>query len=155
MSKARNYCFTFNNYTVEEHTDIMVIECKYLVIGKEIGESGTPHLQGFIAFNNQRSFNGMKKLIPRAHIEVAKTIDEAIEYCKKDGEFFEKGEPPMSQKRKGEQGKEYWEDILKKAKSGNLEFLRVLRSEYICIKPRVLRSDIYASNLGYSEVNIM
>ena len=92
MSRVQNYCFTLNNYTVEEETDVMTIDCKYLVIGREVGENGTPHLQGFIAFTNAKSFKAVKTLMLRAPLEVAATIDEAITYCKKDGEFFEKGE---------------------------------------------------------------
>lgn len=95
MSKARGYCFTLNNYTDEEHEMILNIPCVYQIMGKEIGDSGTPHIQGFIYFENPRSFNAIKKLMPKAHIEVMKgTPSQAAEYCKKDKDFSETGELP-------------------------------------------------------------
>lgn len=72
MSKSRAYCFTLNNYTEEEYLSVTSLESKYLVVGKEKGESGTPHLQGFIYFENPRGFNSVKKSIPRAHLEISK-----------------------------------------------------------------------------------
>lgn len=100
MSKSRAYCFTLNNYTDLEHTTISEMECRYLCIGKEIGESGTPHLQGYVYFASPRSLNSIKKLMPRAHLEVAKGNPvQASDYCKKDGDFIESGELPAQGKR--------------------------------------------------------
>ena len=45
----------------KEYNALQTIECKYQIIGKEIGEKGTPHLQGFIAFKSARSFNAVRK----------------------------------------------------------------------------------------------
>ena len=78
MERARNYCFTLNNYSDKERTSVAATECKYLVFGKKVSESETPHLQGFISFKNAKSFKAVKKILPRAHIETAITIDEAI-----------------------------------------------------------------------------
>lgn len=93
-SKMRNFCFTLNNYSNLEYTLLKDLECKYIVIGEEVGESGTPHLQGYVEFKNPRSFKGIKKIIgDRAHIERRYgTSTQAADYCKKDGKFFEKGE---------------------------------------------------------------
>lgn len=100
MSKSRNYCFTINNYTDLEYTTVQAIDCRYLVVGKETGESGTPHLQGFVVFESPRSLSGVKKLMPRAHLEPAKgTPLQASQYCKKDGDFYEKGDLPSQGKR--------------------------------------------------------
>ena len=96
--RSKNYVFTVNNYT---DADIAHLEelgksdkITYLVWGKEVGESGTPHLQGFVQFSNRRSFNVAKNLIGRCnpHIEQSKSIKKAVEYCKKDGDFVEFGE---------------------------------------------------------------
>jgi hypothetical protein len=101
MSKSRAYCFTLNNYTDLEYTAIQEIECRYLCVGREVGESGTPHLQGYIYFDNPRSFNSVKKLLgTRTHIEIAKGSSlQASNYCKKDGNFLEKGEIPQQGQR--------------------------------------------------------
>jgi len=44
MERSRNFVFTLNNYTTEEVELVKEWDCKYLIFGKEIGESGTPHL---------------------------------------------------------------------------------------------------------------
>jgi len=99
MDKHRSYSFTLNNYTEDEQLSLQKIDCKYIIFGKEVGESGTPHLQGMINFKSPISFNSIKKKIPRAHIE--KTIDQhgSMEYCKKDNDYYEAGEPPAQGKR--------------------------------------------------------
>lgn len=83
--KSRNWCFTLNNYTVEELTQITqrFRNEKYL-FQEEVGEQKTPHLQGVIGFKNARSFNSVKKLIPRAHIEVCRSFAASVLYCSKE-----------------------------------------------------------------------
>lgn len=93
MSKFRNWCFTLNNYTEDEYNNILGWESvKYLVIGKEVGDSGTPHLQGYVEFINPRTLKGLKNLNSKIHWEQRKgTGKEASEYCKKDKNFKEVG----------------------------------------------------------------
>lgn len=45
-NRVRRFCFTLNNYTKEEEDYLQAFPCTWLVMGKEVGESGTPHLQG-------------------------------------------------------------------------------------------------------------
>ena len=52
-TKDRAYCFTLNNYTEEEYQSIISTKYDYIVVGQEIGETGTPHLQGFIYHANK------------------------------------------------------------------------------------------------------
>lgn len=94
MSKSRNFTFTFNNYPDTLLVDS--IDCKYIIYGKEIGESGTPHLQGFISFEIQKTFKSMCKLLPGCHVEIARSAIASVEYCKKDGVFVERGTPPLT-----------------------------------------------------------
>lgn len=92
MSQNRCWVFTVNNYTPEELDHIKTIDCKYLIVGEEVGEKGTPHLQGYIEFKAGKRLCTMKKLIPRAHFEVRRgTAQQAATYCKKDGKFHEVG----------------------------------------------------------------
>lgn len=97
MSKAKNWCFTINNYTQSDESKIKEYgatdACIYLCIGREVGENGTPHLQGFIAFRERQRLSQVHAAISeRGHFEVAKgTPAQASQYCKKDGDFIECG----------------------------------------------------------------
>lgn len=101
--------FTINNYSEEEYEAVRAIfhdkknRIDYIVVGKEKGESGTPHLQGFVAFALRKKFDTVKKLLGgRGHLEpVRVTPDKAAAYCKKDGDFFEKGKLPEEIKKQG------------------------------------------------------
>lgn len=100
-SQRKRWCFTLNNFTPAEYDAIVssVDNYDYLVVGKEVGESGTPHLQGFFILKTKLRLNQVKALVSaRAHFEAARgTPSQASLYCKKDGEFFEHGELPQSQ----------------------------------------------------------
>lgn len=107
---SRGYCWTLNNYTQEEvdnlktwgQKEVDSEKVKYLIAGEEIGdEKKTPHLQGFIYYKNKKKAIDVKKDIgKRAHIEVAKgTPQQAANYCKKDGKFWEIGLVPIKGKR--------------------------------------------------------
>ena len=99
-TKSRSYVFTLNNYTQEEYNELLEIEARYKVIGKEVGEQGTPHLQGYIYFENPKSMNPLKKINKRIHWEQAKgTPVQASEYCKKENNFYEDGELPSQGRR--------------------------------------------------------
>lgn len=98
-TKFRNFCFTLNNWTTEEETKLMQW-CKegdlvkYAIWGQEVGESGTPHLQGYVELSKKRAFNSIRKvLFGRGHVEKRRgTPQQAADYCKKDAEIvFEHG----------------------------------------------------------------
>lgn len=101
-TSAKHWCWTLNNPTDVEQQSLVALGTElpnpicYLVFGKETGENGTPHLQGFISLSSRKSFPWVKNAISeRAHIEVAKgTTKQASDYCKKDGDFQEFGELP-------------------------------------------------------------
>lgn len=96
--KATHWCFTLNNYTDLDIARCAVFfaeSCKYLIYGKEVGESGTPHLQGYFCLKNQKTLTALKKVFATAHFEVKRgTVTEAVVYCKKDGDYLEFGNLP-------------------------------------------------------------
>jgi len=98
--RHRRWCFTLNHYSEDEIGSLDNLTCKYLIYGKEVGESGTPHLQGFLIFEDLVSLAKCKERIPRAHLEPAKgSSEQASDYCKKDGDFVERGVLNQSGKR--------------------------------------------------------
>lgn len=100
MPGAKHWCFTYNNYTAAIEAGIVeLVEnglVEYLVYGREVGENGTPHLQGYIVFATRRTLPLARALVGGGHFEVKRgTSAQAITYCKKDGDFEEHGVPPV------------------------------------------------------------
>lgn len=94
--RTRNVCFTLNNYTED---DIRVLSgvtefqiggrslCNFIVFQKEVGASGTPHLQGYMEFPVKRTWRSLRKINPTlAKLSLQNrrgTQDQAIHYCMK------------------------------------------------------------------------
>lgn len=98
-SKAKNWVFTLNNYTEEELQFFQGLHATnkdvlYVLFGREVGEEGTPHLQGMLCFSKRFTMGNMKRLNPRAHFECTRRLAESVVYCKKDNDFFEYGQCP-------------------------------------------------------------
>lgn len=89
--RCRRWCFTLNN-PLPGSLELLVKQfgergAKY-VIGREIGEEGTPHLQGYVNFNGLIRFSTLKRQWPRCHWEAARGSEQQnIKYCSKDGGF--------------------------------------------------------------------
>jgi len=93
MSRVRRYCYTYNNYDTKGMDVINSIECRYMIYGKEIGESGTPHLQGYVEMNKAIELKTMVKRYPGIHWIVCNgTQAENIKYCSKGGDIVEMGD---------------------------------------------------------------
>lgn len=88
---SRRFCLTVNNWSEEEYKslkDYFDTKATQYIIGKEVGESGTPHLQAYCEFKNAVRYDTIKKISERAHIEKAKGGKKAnYEYCSKDGNY--------------------------------------------------------------------
>nr|QTE03329.1 MAG: replication-associated protein [Anser anser CRESS-DNA-virus sp.] len=97
--RSRAWCFTINNDTFDDLDMLLEAEFVYCIFGFEMGENETPHIQGYIYFENPREMKGIKKKVfPRAHLEIARgSPEQNYEYCSKDGEYYEFGEKPSGQ----------------------------------------------------------
>lgn len=85
--KTRNWSFTLNNYTEEQLEQMEHMENMKMVFGKEVGENGTKHLQGYIEFKSPRTMSGVKKTlgIKQIHLEPSyKGRMANIRYCIKE-----------------------------------------------------------------------
>lgn len=167
MSRYRDYVFTVNNFSEEDEQQCWALpweckDCRYIVVGKEVGESGTPHLQGYISFKQPKSLKQLKDFFPTAHFEPRKgTPSQAAEYCKKDGDFFEWGEIPMDNVAKGLAGAAAMEqlmaDTLECVRQGDYKSIPVAAThfikaaEYRVLKEQEQERDL--STMNYDDDN--
>lgn len=100
MVQTKHYVFTLNNYTQDDIQRLRSIQeaCAYIIFGKEVGNSGTPHLQGYVCFKQVKTFLQAKNLIgTRAHIERKRgSPKEAADYCMKENDYEEFGVLPTT-----------------------------------------------------------
>lgn len=104
----RAYCFTLNNYC-DGHILALQRELTamsdYIVYGKEVGEQGTPHLQGYCKLKKKTRINTIHKFwdeIVGKRANISKANGNAAQnrvYCTKDGDYYESGEIPRQGKR--------------------------------------------------------
>lgn len=98
----RNVCFTINNPTREDADRIAESErVSYWIMGLEVGESGTEHIQGYLELAKRMRFKSVVQwLLPRGHLEPRRgSQKQAIEYCKKAGKWKEGGKPKRQGRR--------------------------------------------------------
>ena len=105
--QSRRWVFTLNNYT-DADVDALVADKEgrftYIVFGKEVGEQGVPHLQGYFELAKRRGPRGLADSLPglaRARLAVAQgTAEQNKAYChKSDEDGFEAGKPMAQGKR--------------------------------------------------------
>jgi len=119
-SLAKRWVFTINNYTAATELHLKGCDFEYCCYGREVGETGTKHLQGCICFAAKKRLTAVSKIIPHAHLEIMRgNIVEASDYCKKDGDFEEMGVMPDIDN--GANEKKRWSDAIAACKAGNLD----------------------------------
>lgn len=99
---SRCYCFTLNNYTEEETAELSQCKppLKGMWWGREVGENGTPHLQGYMTLTKPMRITGIAKIpgCRRMHLEVRRgTHQEAITYCGKESPLEKYGDTTRAQ----------------------------------------------------------
>lgn len=101
--QAKHWCFTLNNPDIFEDAVVAEMESipfKYLVFQLEEGENGTPHYQGYVAWEKQHRLSELTPIFGHAaHWEICRgTPKQNREYCTKAegriGDFCEVGDFP-------------------------------------------------------------
>lgn len=96
-SQCVRWCFTLNNYKSEDVEKIKLVSSnssKYWLFGFEVGEKGTPHLQGYVELKKKARLTEIKKLydIKEIHWEKCKGKRESnLNYCTKDKHYYLNG----------------------------------------------------------------
>lgn len=118
MSQSKFWCFTLNNYEglLQFNEDNM----DYLVYQEEVGENGTPHLQGYVEFKRRIRMGQAKEYLGEDTIHLERrmgTAAQAIAYCKKAGRVggpYEWGVVAIGARRQGQRGElhEFREAVL-------------------------------------------
>lgn len=138
----KSWCFTLNNYTPADVDRLSrPIDCiDYLIFGKEVGESGTPHLQGTVCFKSRKGLAQVIAVIGQCHCSPTRNLAQSIEYCKKEGNFVEWGIVPTTNA-----GKRTDLDAFKDSVKGgvtDLSELRELHSSVCALYPRFVKEYI-------------
>ena len=104
--RYRRWVITWNNWTehfrsnasaqtiVETINQQSGILHQYIIVAKETApETKKQHLQIYVEYINQSTFNQMKQRYPGAHIEVAFSPGyQCSQYAKKEKDYYEEGE---------------------------------------------------------------
>lgn len=93
------WCFTYNNYEVEliERIERLLKHvCDWYVFQEEIGEQGTPHLQGTLKLKKRARLTEMKRVLGKdVRWSVTKSCSASVAYCSKEdtraGQIFTYG----------------------------------------------------------------
>lgn len=140
MSKAKHWAFTLNNYSEEDESKLREAfdagGVSYLVYGKEVSPSGTPHLQGHVTFDTKKRLLQVVKSLIQAHYTVCRNVRHSVEYAKKDGSITEFGTSPLVS---GNAGKRSDLEDFKDAVKGGMVNLKELRETFSDVMARYPR----------------
>lgn len=85
-NKHSYWCFTWNNYTLAEMAILVKVlehECEWFVCQEEIGEQGTPHIQGTLKLKQRKRRSALKKLHHKISWSITRNVECSIQYCLK------------------------------------------------------------------------
>lgn len=126
LTTARNtnnkwaaWILTWNNHSPDDLNMLKTYvteKCKNYRLQEEIGENGTPHIQGALYFNSRRTLSAIKKDLPKVHLEPSDNWNRIKNYCSKsntrNGETFEKGQRTIKDPLEGKELYDWQEEIL-------------------------------------------
>lgn len=100
--RSKYWTWTLNNPTDDEEQALGDAANQpgvvYLLYGREVGQAGTRHLQGYAVFDCQIRFTTVKNRLScaRLHLEASRgSPQQNRDYCTKDGDFEEFGNLPV------------------------------------------------------------
>lgn len=102
-SQFHAWCFTINNYTEECEAAVKSLAefASYVVCGKEVSSTGTPHLQGYCYMINPATKKAMSRVLKRAALFVSSGSDfDNYGYAQKEDLWFKHGTPPCQGRRR-------------------------------------------------------
>lgn len=97
VNGAKYWSFTTNNYGDDDTFASLPEGSLHLVVGREVSDSGTPHLQGAIALSRPRTLGWLRRNVSQfrhCHLSVSRNPSAAVVYCKKGGDYDEFGTWP-------------------------------------------------------------
>lgn len=102
--RSKRWCFTLNNYSED---DVLLLQSKvlsghltYLIFGREVGQLGTPHLQGYCETKQRIGLRSIKEILGNSRFHLEKAIGSLESnriYCSKEGNSTELGKPHPEQ----------------------------------------------------------
>lgn len=94
ISPSKRWCFTYNNYGSSDSSNLSLLLndlCDKYIFGHEIGEGGTPHLQGYVEFKKKERPTGCNNMFKKFHWEKCKgTPLDNVKYCSKGSDIKKK-----------------------------------------------------------------
>jgi len=99
------------------------LDCKYIAYSKEVAPTTlTPHLQGYVSFNNPKTILAARASLPGCHVLVMLgSIAQNDEYINKVATMTERGEKPISNDNKGRAEQLRWQRARDLAKEGKID----------------------------------
>lgn len=119
MAIAKHWVFTV---FADEVSFFDSDKVQYCIFGNEkCPKTGRWHKQGYVCLKKKSKLSALKKFDKTAHFEVKRgTVLEAIEYCKKDGDYYEFGDPPVEERSNAN----VYADCIIAAERGDLEYIK-------------------------------
>lgn len=128
-SQSKSWLWTYfpqESEVLESFIETHAEKFTYIIAGEELCPSnGKRHFQGFVYCDHRMRLRTVKELFGEDSMHIGDEygkpcvdISKSIEYCKKDGKWIERGEPPKTGSSGGQ--KRAWEGALEKARKGQV-----------------------------------